>query len=104
MHFFLGALRVNNFLVTGCNYMATGRFLFVLMLYVQVNNFSVMRGLPGFNQGSKIALVRSYLQVPQAAGQVKISIFPMKIKYFPIYANNFCDAGQVLILRYFEAC
>ena len=23
---------------------------------------------------------------------------------FPIYANNFCDAGQVLILRYFEAC
>ena len=55
-------------------------------------------------QGSKIALVRSYLQVPQAAGQVKILIFLMKIKYFPIYANNFCDAGQVLILRYFEAC
>ena len=54
-------------------------------------------------QGSKIALVRSYLQVPQAAGQVKILIFLMKIKYFPIYANNFCDAGQVLILRYFEA-
>ena len=54
-------------------------------------------------QGSKIALVRSYLQVPQAAGQVKSLIFLMKIKYFPIYANNFCDAGQVLILRYFEA-
>ena len=56
------------------------------------------------NQGSKIALVRSYLRVPQAAGQVKILIFLMKIKYFPIYANNFCDAGQVLILRYFKAC
>ena len=55
-------------------------------------------------QGSKIALVRSYLRVPQAAGQVKILIFLMEIKYFPIYANNFCNAGQVLILRYFEAC
>ena len=55
-------------------------------------------------QGSKIALVRSYLQVPQAAGQVKILIFLLKIKYFSINANNFCDAGQVLILRYFEAC
>ena len=57
-----------------------------------------------FVQGSKIALVRSYLRVPQAAGQVKISIFLVKIKLFPIYANNFCDAGQVPILRYFEAC
>ena len=55
-------------------------------------------------QGSKIPLVRSYLQVPQAAGQVNILIFLVKIKFFPIYANNFCDAGQVPILRYFEAC
>ena len=54
-------------------------------------------------QGSKIALIRSYLRVPQAAGQVKILLFLVKIKKFPIYANNFCDAGQVLILRYFEA-
>ena len=54
-------------------------------------------------QGSKIALVRSYLWVPQAAGQVKILIFPLKIKFFPMYANIFCDAGQVPILRYFEA-
>ena len=23
---------------------------------------------------------------------------------FPIYANNFCDAGQVPIFKYFEAC
>ena len=55
-------------------------------------------------QGSKIALVRSYLRVPQAAGQVKILIFLVKIKFFPILANSFCDAGQVTILRYFEAC
>ena len=55
-------------------------------------------------QGSKIALVRSYLRVPQAAGQVKILLFLVKIKIFPIYANIFCDAGQVPILRYFEAC
>ena len=24
--------------------------------------------------------------------------------FFPMYANIFCDAGQVPILRYFEAC
>ena len=28
----------------------------------------------------------------------------MKIKFFPIFANIFCDAWQVPILRYFEAC
>ena len=54
-------------------------------------------------QGSKIVLVRSYLRVPQAAGQVKILLFLVKFKFPPIYANNFCDAGQVPILRYFEA-
>ena len=54
-------------------------------------------------QGSKIALVRSYLRVPQAAGQVKILLFLVKLNFFPIYANNLCDAGQVHILRYFEA-
>ena len=30
-------------------------------------------------------------------------IFLLKIKIFPIYATNFCDARQVPILRYFEA-
>ena len=53
-------------------------------------------------QGSKIALVRSYLRVTQAKGQVEILSFLVKINFFPIYANNFCDAGQVPILRYFE--
>ena len=54
-------------------------------------------------QGSKIALVRSYLRVSQDAGhrQVKILIFLVKINFFP---NTFCDAGQVPFLRYFEAC
>ena len=56
------------------------------------------------SQGSKIALVRSYLRVLQAAGRVKILIFLVKIKFFPIYAYDFCDAGQVPILRYFETC
>ena len=53
-------------------------------------------------QGSKIALVRSYLRVPQAAGQVKIFIFLVQIIFFPIYVNTLCDAGQVPTLRYFE--
>ena len=39
-----------------------------------------------------------------AAEQVKILIFLVKIYFFPIYVNNFCDAGQVPILRNFEAC
>ena len=56
------------------------------------------------DQGSKIALIRSYLRVPQAAGQVKILIFLVKVKFFPMYANIFCDAGQVPILIYSEAC
>ena len=55
-------------------------------------------------QGSKLALVRSYLQVHQAAGHVEILIFLVKIKFFPIYANIFCDAGQVPILRNYEGC
>ena len=66
-------------------------------------------------QGSKIPLVRSYLRavtyilyrsllrVPKVEGQVKILIFLVKFNFFPVYANNFCDAGQVPNLRYFEA-
>ena len=46
-------------------------------------------------QGSKIALVRLYLRVPQAAGQVKILIFLVNF-FFP----HVCAAGQVPILRY----
>ena len=55
-------------------------------------------------QGSKISLFRSYLRVSQAVGQVKILIFSVKIIFIPMYANIFRDAGQVPILRYFEAC
>ena len=43
----------------------------------------------GTVQGSKIALVRSYLQVPQTAGQVQILIFLVKIEFSPMYANIF---------------
>ena len=54
-------------------------------------------------QGSKIPLIRSYLQVPQAAGQVKILRFLVNIKFSTYIQIFFCDAGQVPIFRYFEA-
>ena len=76
-----------------------------------LDSSSVVRSLIGLFifrckpvQGSKIALVRSCLRVPQAAGQVKILILLVKIKFFPMFTNIFCDAGQVPISRYFEAC
>ena len=47
-------------------------------------------------QGSKIALVRSYLRVPQAAGQVKFLIFQVKIKFFPMYAIFFVMQGKCI--------
>ena len=56
------------------------------------------------HQGSKISLVCSNLRVPQAVGQVKILIFAVKIIFIPMHATIFRDAGQVPILRYFEAC
>ena len=67
------------------------------------SNYKAQINLCMCAQGSKIALVRSYLRVPQAARQVKILMFLVKIKFFPIYANIFSDSGQVPILRYFEA-
>ena len=42
--------------------------------------------------------------MPQAVGQVKILLFSVKIIFIPMYANIFRDAGQVPLLRYFEAC
>ena len=48
-------------------------------------------------QGSKIALVRSYLRVPQAAGQVKILIFLVKINFFPIMPMVFVMKGKCLL-------
>ena len=47
-------------------------------------------------QGSKIALVRSYLRVPQAAGQAKILIFLVKIKFFPYMPIFFAMQGKCL--------
>ena len=48
------------------------------------------------NQGSKIALVRSYLWVPQAARQVKILIFLVKINFFPCMPILFVIQGKCL--------
>ena len=47
-------------------------------------------------QGSKIVLVRSYLRVSQAAGQVNILIFLVKIKFFPCMPINFVMQGKCL--------
>ena len=47
-------------------------------------------------QGSKIALVRSYLRVSQAAGQVNILIFLLKIKFSPCMPINFVMQGKCL--------
>ena len=45
-------------------------------------------------QGSKIVLVRSYLRVSQAAGQVNILIFLLKIKFSPCMPINFVMQGK----------
>ena len=47
-------------------------------------------------QGSKIVLVRSYLRVSQAAGQVNILIFLLKIKLSPCMPINFVMQGECL--------
>ena len=73
------------------------------MLPLMVNISVKFHSDISYSQGSKKVLVRSYLRVPWAAGQVKILILLEKIKIFPTYANIFCDAGQVPILRYFVA-
>ena len=47
-------------------------------------------------QGSKIVLVHSYLPVSQAAGQVNILIFLLKIKFSPCMPINFVMQGKCL--------
>ena len=47
-------------------------------------------------QGSKIVLVRSYLRVSQAAGQVNILIFLLKIKFSQCMPIIFVMQGKCL--------
>ena len=47
-------------------------------------------------QGSKIVLVRSYLRVSQAAGQVNFLIFLLKIKFSTCMPINFVMQGKCL--------
>ena len=54
------------------------------------------RQLAGEVQGSKIALVSSYLRVPQAAGQVEILIFLVKIIFFLYMSIIFVMQGKCL--------
>ena len=49
-----------------------------------------------YSQCSTIALVRSYLPVPRAAGQVKILIFLVKIKFSPLMPIIFVLQGKCL--------
>ena len=49
-----------------------------------------------YRQGSKIPLVRSFLRVPQNAGQVKILIFLVKIKIFPYMSLIYAMQGKCL--------
>ena len=48
------------------------------------------------DQGSKIVLVRSYLRVSQAAGQVNILIFLLKIKFSTCMPISFVTQGKYL--------
>ena len=47
-------------------------------------------------QGLKITFVSSYLRIPEAAGKVKILIFLLKIKFFPIMPIFFVMQGKCL--------
>ena len=58
--------------------------------------FRLGEGGGGRTQGSKIVLVRSYLRVPEAAGQVKILIFLLKIKFPPYTPIIFVMQGKCL--------
>ena len=51
---------------------------------------------PSPGQGSKIVLVRSYLRVSQAAGQVNILIFLLKIKFSSCMPIDFVMQGKCL--------
>ena len=48
-------------------------------------------------QGLKIALVHSYLRVSEAAGQVKILIFLLKIKLSTYISKFFVMLGKCLL-------
>ena len=53
------------------------------------NTTLIPRHLPGHLSHFRICVsfFIYYIRVPQAAGQVKILIFLVKINFFPIYAN-----------------
>ena len=57
---------------------------------------SIMSPKMDNEQGSKIALVRLYLRVPQAAGRVKNLIFLVKIKFSPYMPTIFVMQGKCL--------
>ena len=69
---------------------------------------SVLKALPGQLHVSSSGLENSTrpLVFTSALGCRASENFDISSEncIFPLYANKFCDAGQVPILRYFEAC
>ena len=59
-----------------------GHLQSVIKIFLIMQKVFIFSQLAQF-QGLKIALVRSYLRVPQAAEQVQILIFLVKLKCFP---------------------
>ena len=90
-------------------YVPTSKFIYIVIhsgwslawIFIMERVKSQLRRLVwaftwGYDQGSKIALVRSYLRVPKAAGQVKILKFRVKIKFFPYMPIIFVMQGKCL--------
>ena len=65
-----------------------------------IPNISQVMGGPGLENRTR-PLVFTSVSGCRASEYFDIS---SEIKIFPMYANKFCDAGQVPIFRYFEAC
>ena len=63
--------------------------------WIEFSCFQILSSLINI-QGSKIVLVHSYLRVPQAAGQVNILIFLVKIKFSPCMPIHFVMQGKCL--------
>ena len=81
------------FKVTGIRFLGSFVLLYTCVLEII---FEPRQEISNNVQGSKISLVRSYLRVPQAAGQVKILIFLVKTDFYPYMPIIFVMQGKCL--------
>ena len=66
---------------------------------------TLMAHLPGLARIITIVPTGYFMHHPPwMAGTIFRCPKPVRAIEALLYANNFCDAGQVPILRYFEAC